>query len=159
MLLESCRLRCLLRWARIRPMIRTALWLLLLLLSIATSVRSGNVVSNTDPITHRQFYSSGSYSAAWDLALIDGLPLCRGDMVPPLWHVALLITQLLTLATGRVHVQQMQRRRRPLPRALLHDPVPPRVSAPPQRAQPALFRQLRRGQLPSAGRLRMQVRT
>ena len=55
---------------------------LLLLLSCATSVLSGNIVSNTDPITHRQFYSAGSYSAAWE-AQVDGLPLCRSDMVLP----------------------------------------------------------------------------
>jgi hypothetical protein len=55
---------------------------LLLLLSWITSVLSRNVVSNTDPITHRQFYSLGSYSAAWDSSEVDSLPLCREDMVP-----------------------------------------------------------------------------
>jgi hypothetical protein len=87
-------------------MIRTAA-LLLLLLSCATYVSAGNIISNTDPITHRQFYSSGSYSAAWDQSLIEGLPLCRGDMVP---HFALpSISLTFTFVSGRVYIQQMQR--------------------------------------------------
>ncbi len=57
------------------------LLLLLLLLSCSSSVLSGNVVSNTDPITHKPFYSSGAYAAAWDQAQMDSLPLCRDDMV------------------------------------------------------------------------------
>jgi hypothetical protein len=68
--------------AHFRSMNRRALSLLLLL-SCAVHVFAGNIITNTDPITNRPFYSSGSYSAAWEQTLIDGLPLCRSDMVPP----------------------------------------------------------------------------
>jgi hypothetical protein len=62
-------------------MISLAALFLLLFLCIQ-SVLSANVLSNTDPITHRSFYSSGSYAAAWDSKQIDGLPLCTSEMVP-----------------------------------------------------------------------------
>ncbi len=80
---------------------------LLLLLCCITNVLSGNVISNFDPVTHKQFYSSGSYSAAWDVAHIDSLPLCRADMVNPTSHPPPPFRPTLTLFAGLIHLQQM----------------------------------------------------
>jgi hypothetical protein len=62
-----------------------------------------------------------------------------------------------TRTSGILHVQQVQRRGRPVSRPLLQHSLPSRLSPPPQRQQPSVCSQLRLRQLPAARRRCLQV--